>query len=103
MFAAVRFLHSSVSSSAVMPGGIPAAGPSAADRNADGPGDLAVMAAIISIAALLELAMGRPPTYTKGPVRLLVRLIFEADQNSRQVADPCTGDPCRPRRSVLPG
>lgn len=53
------------------------------------PGDLAVMAAIISIAALLELAMGRPPTYTKGPVGLWSGDI-RSDQNSQQIADPYT-------------
>jgi hypothetical protein len=47
------------------------------------------MAAIISIAALLELAMGRPPTYTKGPVRLWSGDI-RSDQNSQQIADPYT-------------
>jgi hypothetical protein len=52
-------------------------------------GDLAVMAAIISIAALLELAMGRPLTYTKGPVRLWSGDI-RSDQNSQQIADPYT-------------
>src|SRR5262245_35321595 len=52
-------------------------------------GDLAVMAAIISIAALLELAIGRPLTYTKGPVRLWSGDI-RSDQNSQQIADPYT-------------
>ena len=52
-------------------------------------GDFAVMAAIIAIAALLELAMGRPATYAKGPIRLWSGDI-RSDQNSQQIADPYT-------------
>jgi hypothetical protein len=53
------------------------------------PGDLAVVAAIIFMTALLELGMGRPLTYTKGPVRLWSGDI-RSDQNSQQIADPYT-------------
>jgi hypothetical protein len=37
----------------------------------------------------LELQMGRPPAYTKGPVRVWVGDV-QSDQNSQQLADPYT-------------
>jgi hypothetical protein len=58
-------------------------------RTSGWPRDFAVMAAIVAIAALLELAMGRPLTYTKGPIRLWSGDI-RSDQNSQQIADPYT-------------
>lgn len=50
-------------------------------------GDLAIIAAIVSLATLLEFEMGRTPTYKKGPVRLWSGDI-NSDQNSQQALDP---------------
>ena len=49
--------------------------------------DAARIAAIVVIAALLELAMGRTPTYRHGPVRLWSGDVQSAE-NSQQIADP---------------
>ena len=49
--------------------------------------DLAAILAIVVLAGLLELGMGRPPTYRNGPVRLWSGDV-NSDQNSQQVLDP---------------
>ena len=51
--------------------------------------DLTVGLAIIAVTALLEVAMGRSPVYTRGPVRLWVGNV-NSDENSQQIADPYT-------------
>lgn len=60
-------------------------------RAASGPrgiqGDLAIVAAIVVVAMILELEMGRTPTYRNGPVRLWSGDI-SSDQNSQQIFDP---------------
>jgi hypothetical protein len=50
-------------------------------------GDIVIVAAMVSVAMLLEFEMGRTPTYKNGPVRLWSGDI-NSDQNSQQVADP---------------
>jgi len=45
------------------------------------------MLAVIASAAVLERQMGRPVSYTKGPVRFWIADVL-SDQNSQQVADP---------------
>jgi hypothetical protein len=50
---------------------------------------VAIVAVVVACAALLELQMGRTPTYRNGPVRLWVADI-QSDQNSQQIADPYT-------------
>ena len=47
----------------------------------------AIMLALAAGTAALELQMGRPAAYTKGPVRLWVGDV-QSDQNSQQIADP---------------
>ena len=47
----------------------------------------AVLVAVVCLAGLLELEMGRSPTYRNGPVRLWSGDI-NSDQNSQQVLDP---------------
>ena len=49
--------------------------------------DAAVVGAIVAVAMLLELGMGRSPTYAKGPIRLWSGDIH-SDQNSQQILDP---------------
>src|SRR5205809_954537 len=49
--------------------------------------DAGVVGAIVAVAMLLELGMGRSPTYAKGPVRLWSGDIH-SDQNSQQILDP---------------
>jgi hypothetical protein len=44
---------------------------------------------VVLVTALLELAMGRSPTYRHGPVRIWVGDV-NSDQNSQQLADPYT-------------
>ena len=51
--------------------------------------DVAIIAAIITFAAFLELEMGRTPTYKYGPVRLWSGDV-NSNQNSQQIADPYT-------------
>ena len=51
--------------------------------------DLAVAFAVIAFSAVVELAMGRTPTYQHGPVRLWSGDVH-SDENSQQVADPYT-------------
>lgn len=51
--------------------------------------DLIIALAIVGITALLELAMGRSPVYSHGPVRVWVGDV-NSDQNSQQVTDPYT-------------
>ncbi len=50
-------------------------------------GDLAVIAAVVCLAAVLELAMGRAPVYQHGPIRVWSGDV-SSDQNSQQVFDP---------------
>jgi hypothetical protein len=49
--------------------------------------DPAAVVAIVVLAGLLELGMGRPPTYRNGPIRLWSGDV-NSDQNSQQVLDP---------------
>jgi uncharacterized protein DUF2585 len=49
--------------------------------------DLGVIAAVVCLAAFLELAMGRAPTYEHGPIRPWSGDI-SSDQNSQQLFDP---------------
>ena len=51
--------------------------------------DAAVALGVVLVTALLELAMGRSPTYRHGPTRLWVGDV-NSDQNSQQVTDPYT-------------
>ena len=51
--------------------------------------DAGRIAAIVVMAAMLELAMGRTPTYRHGPVRLWSGDVQSAE-NSQQIADPYT-------------
>jgi hypothetical protein len=51
--------------------------------------DAAVIVGIVGVTCLLEIGMGRAPTYRNGPVRLWVSDI-NSDQNSQQVTDPYT-------------
>ncbi|MEA2624387.1 MAG: hypothetical protein QOD06_432 [Candidatus Binatota bacterium] len=51
--------------------------------------DVSVVLAIVTLAAVLELAMGRTPVYQHGPVRLWSGNVH-SDQNSQQIADPYT-------------
>jgi len=53
------------------------------------PGDLAIVAFVICLAAFLEVKMGRNLSYQHGPVRLWSGDI-NSDQNSQQVFDPYT-------------
>ena len=46
-----------------------------------------IMLVLVAAMATLELQMGRPAAYTKGPVRLWVGDV-QSDQNSQQLADP---------------
>jgi len=52
-------------------------------------GDVVVACGVVCVTALLELAMGRAPVYTRGPVALWVGDV-NSDQNSQQLADPYT-------------
>ena len=52
-------------------------------------GDVIVIAAVIGLAAFLEVKMGRNLTYQHGPVRVWSGDI-RSDQNSQQIADPYT-------------
>src|SRR5262245_26428734 len=49
--------------------------------------DVAVVAAIVAVAMVLEFEMGRTPTYVKGPIRIWSGDIH-SDQNSQQICDP---------------
>jgi hypothetical protein len=49
----------------------------------------AIIVALTAVTAVLELQMGRPPAYTKGPVRVWMGDV-QSDQNSQQLADPYT-------------
>lgn len=51
--------------------------------------DVAVAFGIIGVTALLEVAMGRAPVYTRGPVAVWVGDV-NSDQNSQQLSDPYT-------------
>jgi hypothetical protein len=51
--------------------------------------DPAIMTTLVGVVILLELAMGRAPTYRQGPVRLWSGAI-QSDENSQQIADPYT-------------
>jgi hypothetical protein len=51
--------------------------------------DVFVILAVVALAAILELAMGRTPVYEHGPVRLWSGEV-QSDQNSQQIADPYT-------------
>jgi hypothetical protein len=51
--------------------------------------DAAIVALVVALSAALLLAMGRPPTYQHGPIRLWSGNI-ESDQNSQQLADSYT-------------
>ena len=48
---------------------------------------VAIMLAVVAGTATLERQMGRPVSYTKGPVRFWIGDVL-SDQNSQQVADP---------------
>jgi hypothetical protein len=52
-------------------------------------GDLGAGAAIVAIAVITLLAMGRTPTYRHGPLRLWSGDVH-SDQNSQQLLDPYT-------------
>jgi len=56
-------------------------------RTVDWAAAVAIMLAVIAGAAVLERQMGRPVSYTKGPVRFWIADVL-SDQNSQQVADP---------------
>ena len=56
-------------------------------RTVDWAAAVAIMLAVIASAAVLERQMGRPVSYTKGPVRFWIADVL-SDQNSQQVADP---------------
>ncbi len=51
--------------------------------------DVAIVALVVALSAALLLAMGRPPAYQHGPVRLWSGIV-QSDQNSQQLADPYT-------------
>lgn len=51
--------------------------------------DVAAICALVLVAAILELGMGRPVKYRNGPLRLWSGNIY-SDQNSQQIADPYT-------------
>jgi hypothetical protein len=51
--------------------------------------DVAIVALVVALSAALLIAMGRPPTYQHGPIRLWSGNV-ESDQNSQQLADPYT-------------
>ena len=51
--------------------------------------DVAIAALVVALAGTLLLAMGRPPVYEHGPVRLWSGDV-QSDQNSQQLADPYT-------------
>lgn len=51
--------------------------------------DAAIILVIITIAALLEFAMGRTPSYKYGPISIWSQDI-NSNQNSQQIADPYT-------------
>jgi hypothetical protein len=51
--------------------------------------DAAILAAIVALTGMLELAMGRTPTYRHGPVRVWSGNI-NSDENSQQITDPYT-------------
>jgi Protein of unknown function (DUF2585) len=51
--------------------------------------DAAIAALVVALGAALLLAMGRPPAYQHGPVRLWSGDV-QSDQNSQQLADPYT-------------
>jgi hypothetical protein len=51
--------------------------------------DVAIVVALVALSATLLLAMGRPPVYQHGPVRLWSGDV-QSDQNSQQLADPYT-------------
>lgn len=52
-------------------------------------GNFAIALGIVVVTALLELTMGRSPTYRHGPVKMWVGDV-NSDQNSQQVTDPYT-------------
>jgi Protein of unknown function (DUF2585) len=54
-----------------------------------GRADVAIVLALFLLAALLEVAMGRPLAYRHGPIRVWSGDI-KSDQNSQQIADPYT-------------
>jgi hypothetical protein len=49
--------------------------------------DVAIAVLVVALGAALLLAMGRPPAYQHGPVRLWSGNV-QRDQNSQQLADP---------------
>jgi Protein of unknown function (DUF2585) len=51
--------------------------------------DVAIAALVVGLSATLLLAMGRPPAYQHGPLRLWSGDV-QSDQNSQQLADPYT-------------
>jgi Protein of unknown function (DUF2585) len=51
--------------------------------------DVAIVALVVALSATLLLAMGRPPAYQHGPLRLWSADV-QSDQNSQQLADPYT-------------
>jgi hypothetical protein len=51
--------------------------------------DIAIAVLVVALGAALLLAMGRPPVYQHGPVRLWSGNV-QSDQNSQQLADPYT-------------
>jgi Protein of unknown function (DUF2585) len=51
--------------------------------------DVAITVLVVALGAALLLAMGRPPVYQHGPVRLWSGDV-QSDQNSQQLADPYT-------------
>lgn len=51
--------------------------------------DAMAVCALVLVAAVLELGMGRPVKYRNGPLRLWSGNIY-SDQNSQQIADPYT-------------
>jgi hypothetical protein len=63
----------------------PGGGGTAPPRWTDG----AIAVVVVAFGAALLLAMGRPPAYQHGPVRLWSGNV-QSDQNSRQLADPYT-------------
>jgi hypothetical protein len=51
--------------------------------------DICIIALVITLAAILEFAMGREPKYKYGPIRLWSSQV-QSDQNSQQIADAYT-------------
>jgi hypothetical protein len=51
--------------------------------------DVAIAGVLVALSATLLLAMGRPPVYQHGPLRLWSGDV-QSDQNSQQLADPYT-------------